>query len=101
MSNFKIAIDWSIKTVLGLKMLVLSDQFFTPFKRTMRERLIRDLDAKGVLVWAVEGSDMAILTPKDDPRLARFEQDGQVGGVWTDGDQVTVLPIQNKKRRAK
>ena len=95
MSNKHIAINWATKMVKDSKKLVFSDQFFQPFTNVKtREKIVKELDARGVIVWANPANDNAFLMRKGDARLT-VHSDGKIRvAIWADGNNLTVLPTQ-------
>ena len=93
MSNKHMAINWASKMVRSTRKLVYSDKFFQPFSNlTTRQKIVRELDQAGVVVWS-DTKIGAFLIPKNDSRLT-VSTDGQVKiGAWCDGETIVMLPV--------
>ena len=90
MTNTEIAIDWARQQCSAGK-LVISPQFFQPFRSSERKAIARTLSREGIVVVQNEDKVGAVLIPHNITNLAFTMRGRTVAGVHRNGDNITTF----------
>ena len=102
MKNYDIAVKWAVDTATESNSIMWSDQFFEPFggcDTPRSQRLVRELETKGVLVWPLKDNE-ALIVHRNNPKLNLYAApDGTRGGSWNNNNNILMLGlVKNGKK---
>lgn len=102
MKNYDIAVKWAVDTATESASIMLSDQFFQPFggcDSPRSQRLVRELETKGVLVWPLKDNE-ALIVHRNNPKLQlEAGPDGTRGGAWISDNHIMMLGLVRNGQR--